>query len=83
MVRKGVLATFIFLFSIFLFPQKIVNPVKKEVENLEKTKGVPKFSINEKEYDFGFVKPFSTLKHKFTIKNVGNATLVIERVKST
>ncbi len=73
----------ILFFSFSVFAQKIVNPVKNEVKNLEKTKGVPKVSLSEKEYDFGFVKPFSTLKHKFTIKNVGNGTLVIERVKGT
>ncbi len=84
MIRKcSLLLIFLFLSAPLIFSQKIVNPIKNEVKNLKETKGVPQFSISEKEYDFGFVKPFATLKHNFKIKNVGNSTLVIERVKST
>jgi len=42
---------------------------------------VPKISVSEKSWDFGRVARNSTIRHGYLVKNVGDDTLRIERVK--
>ncbi len=43
----------------------------------------PKVSVQSDKYDFGKVKQKTTVTHEFTIKNTGNADLVIKNVKAS
>jgi len=43
----------------------------------------PKIAVDEPEHTFGKIGPKQTAEHVFTIKNVGDADLVIDRVQKT
>lgn len=42
----------------------------------------PKIQVDQKEWDFGKVCRNATIRHAFVIKNVGDSTLTIKRVKA-
>jgi hypothetical protein len=41
----------------------------------------PKIEVNEKEWDFGIVGQKANLRHSYWVKNVGDSTLNIIKVK--
>jgi len=43
----------------------------------------PKISVEEEIYDFGSVEPGQRVNHEFIIKNIGNAPLVVEKIKTS
>ncbi len=43
---------------------------------------VPKIQFAETSHDFGKSAPKQSLHHSFTFKNIGKATLIIEKVKA-
>lgn len=48
----------------------------------ETTKPTPRMMIDQIEYDAGEVDPATMITNKFTFKNEGDATLIIERVRA-
>ena len=53
---------------------------EEEVAEEEAT-GAPNIEVDEPSYDFGEVETGETIEHTFTVKNSGDAELVISRVK--
>lgn len=49
----------------------------------ETQKGRGKLFVKENSWDFGFVMQDAKISHEFTIQNVGDDTLFIERIKPT
>ncbi|NLI15065.1 MAG: DUF1573 domain-containing protein [candidate division Zixibacteria bacterium] len=42
----------------------------------------PKIQVDRKDWDFGQVCRNATIRHAYVIKNVGDSTLTIKRVKA-
>jgi hypothetical protein len=61
-----------------------VPPVPAEDSaRAEKAEGTPRIVFEESEHDFGTIGEQQTVKHTFTFKNDGDATLVIDSIKTT
>ena len=59
-----------------------IEPEPAENAAVEKD-GAPKITADEAVYDFGAIKATDSVEHVFTIRNVGNADLKVERVQKT
>ena len=60
-------------------PMKVVDPVGVA----EAQKGRGKIFVKENSWDFGHVAQNTRVTHEFTVENVGDDTLFIERIKPT
>jgi hypothetical protein len=49
----------------------------------EKAAGAPRIQVEPESFDFGKAQPGKTLRKEFTIRNFGDAVLVIEGVSTT
>ena len=63
-------------------PTPIADPSEKAEPAAEASAGQPKIA-GESEFAFGKIAAGETVEHVFTIKNVGDADLVIDRVQKT
>ncbi len=55
----------------------------KEVAIIEKNESFPIMSFSETEFDFGTITEGTTVEHKFSFTNTGNAPLVIVNAKGS
>jgi hypothetical protein len=58
-------------------------PAFSETAGREENKGMPHIVFEETEHDFDVVDQQQTVKHTFKFRNEGDATLVIENIKTT
>jgi hypothetical protein len=59
------------------------SPTAEQQGVAELQKGRGKLFVKENSWDFGNVSQDSKISHEFTIQNVGDDTLFIERIKPT
>ncbi len=83
-MRKAVVSSLIaFGIALALFVSLNGAPAFSETAGGEENKGMSHIVFEETEHDFGVVGQQQTVKHTFKFKNEGDATLVIENIKTT